>query len=66
MNVNSKLNDLSDFSDEDIVKFKELFNATRVSPVHKDAGKNFDNLLEFAVDILAKRVPVENVNVKID
>ena len=26
----------------------------------------FDNLLDFTVDILAKRVPVENVNVKVD
>lgn len=70
--VNVSLDDLSELSDEDIGKFKELFlNQHRVSPVHdaarfKESGKNFDNLLDFTVDILAKRVPVENVNVKVD
>lgn len=70
--VNVTLDDLSELNDEDIGKFKELFlNQHRVSPVHdsarfKESGKNFDNLLDFTVDILAKRVPVDGVNVKVE
>lgn len=66
---NMTFEDLSELTDEDMGKFKELFiNQHRVSPVHDPTktGKNFDNLLDFTVDILAKRVPVENVNTKID
>lgn len=38
----------------------------RVSASHKNAGKSMDMLYDFLVDILAKRVPIENVAVKVD
>lgn len=60
------LEDLSGLSDEDLGKFKELFTKNRVSAAHKTGGKGLDMLFDFMIDILAKRVPIENVNVKVD
>ena len=62
----ANLEDLSSLTDDQVTKFKELFKENRVSTAHKNAGKSMDMLYDFLVDILAKRVPVENVAVKVD
>ena len=59
------LDDLSGLSDDDYVRFKELFMQNRISPHLCNRGKNMDNLFDFAVDVLARRVPTENVSVKV-
>lgn len=59
------LDDLSGLSDDDYIRFKELFMQNRISPHLCNRGKNMDNLFDFAVDVLARRVPTENVNVKV-
>lgn len=58
--------DLSNLTDEDLVKFKELFNSKRMSQFHQGTGKMMDTLYDYLVDILAKRVPVEGTNVKVE
>ena len=58
--------DLSGLEDGDLIKFKEIFNANRISEFHKNAQKTMDTLYDCLIDILAKRVPVENVNVKVE
>lgn len=63
--------DLSGLSDDNLGKFKELFlKEHRVSPIHdvKTSGQNFDTILDFAVDILARRETDElkNTTVKLD
>jgi hypothetical protein len=59
--------DLSSLSEEDLTKFKEFFApAKRVSRFHKDVGKMMDTLFDYMIDILAKRVPIDNVNVKVE
>ena len=58
--------DLSKLSDDDVGKFKDLFIMNRVSKAHRDADKTMETLLDYCVDILSKKVPVENVNVKLD
>lgn len=58
--------DLSSLSDEDLVKFKEMFNGKRMSQFHQGVGKMMDTLYDYLIDILAKRVPVEGVNVKVE
>lgn len=62
----ASLEDLSSLTDEELTKFKELFSQNRVSVSHKTAGKGMDMLYDFLIDIVAKRVPIENVNVKVD
>ena len=59
--------DLSSLSEEDLLKFKEFFApAKRVSKFHRNVGKMMDTLIDYMIDILAKRVPIENVNVKVE
>ena len=58
--------DLSKLKDDDIIKFKDLFIMNRVSKFHRDIGKNMETLYDYMIDILSKRVPIENVNVKVD
>jgi hypothetical protein len=58
--------DLSTLTDEDLVKFKEIFNSKRMSQFHQGTGKMMDTLYDYLIDILAKRVPVEGVNVKVE
>ena len=48
------------------MKFKEMFNSKRMSQFHQGTGKMMDTLYDYLVDILAKRVPVEGVNVKVE
>jgi uncharacterized protein YjgD (DUF1641 family) len=60
------LEDLSKLSDEDLVKFKKLLNEKRMSEFHQRTEKMMDTLYDTLVDILAKRVPVEGVNVKVE
>jgi len=60
------LDDLSDLRDEDLIRFKELFQANRVSKIHQNQGKNMEMLYDNVVDILSKRVPVENVETKVE
>ena len=62
----ASVDDLSSLSDEDLIKFKELFIGNRISAAHKDAGKSMEILYDFLIDILAKRVPIENVSVKVE
>lgn len=62
----SNLEDLSGLSDEDLQEFKKIFLANRVSKAHRGAGKAMDILYDFFIDILAKRVPIENVSVKVE
>lgn len=58
--------DLSSLTDEDLVKFKEIFNGKRMSQFHQGTGKMMDTLYDYLIDILAKRVPVEGTNVKVE
>lgn len=58
--------DLSHLTDEDLIKFKEIFNSKRMSQFHQGTGKMMDTLYDYLIDILAKRVPVEGVNVKVE
>ena len=58
--------DLSTLTDEDLVKFKEIFNSKRMSQFHQGTGKMMDTLYDYLIDILAKRVPVEGTNVKVE
>jgi len=46
--------------------FKELFLKNRVSQHHRGLGKSMDMLLDYVVDILSRRVPIEGVGVKVD
>lgn len=62
--LNVGFEDLSELSDDDLGKFKELWGQ-RVSPVHTDGGKHLDFMLDFAIDVLAKRLP-EDGNVRVD
>ena len=58
--------DLSRLSDDDIIKFKDLFIMNRVSKTHRDIGKSMETLYDYFIDILSKRVPIENVNIKVE
>ena len=60
------LDDLSQLSDEEVMKFKEIFLANRVSKIHKGLTKTMDTLYDYMIDILSKRVPIENVSVKVE
>jgi hypothetical protein len=60
------MDDLSSLSDDDLLRFKELFNTNRMSEFHLGTGKMMDTLYDYIIDILAKRVPVEGVNVKVE
>ena len=60
------LNDLSRLSDEDLIKFKELFMQHRVSVAHKWTGPGIELLYDYVIDILSKRVPIENVQVRVE
>lgn len=60
------IDDLTGLSDDDFVKFKELFVKHKVSLAHKNSTKQMDSLYEFIADFLAKRVPVDAPGVKID
>jgi len=65
-NLEIPTDDLSSLTDEDLVQFKELFNSKRMSYFHQGTGKMMDTLYDYLIDILAKRVPVEGVNVKVE
>lgn len=66
-NLECPKDDLSSLSEEDLIKFKEFFApAKRVSRFHRNIGKMMDTLIDYMIDILAKRVPIENVNVKVE
>lgn len=60
------LTDLSSLTDEDIINFKDLFYENRVSKFHKETGKMMETLLDYFIDILNKRVPVDGTSVKVD
>jgi len=48
--------DLSGLDGDQLVEFKELFMANR-SQAHRTLSKQIDTLLDFCIDILAKRAP---------
>ena len=58
--------DLTKLGDEDLIKFKDLFMNNRMSEHHRGTGKTMDLLFDYIIDILSKRVPIDNVNVKVD
>ena len=58
--------ELNNLSDDDAIKFKEMFVANKISIAHRASGKQMDTLYEFVADILTKRIVVDNPNVKID
>ena len=59
--------DLSGLSEDDLIKFKGFFETNkRVSKFHKNVGKMMDTLFDYLIDILAKRVPIEGVSVKVE
>jgi len=57
--------DLSGLEDEQLLAFKELFLKNKPKNMMK-LSKNLDTILSQLIDILAKKIPIENVNVKID
>ena len=57
--------DLSGLTDEQLIAFKDLFLKNKPKDMRK-LSKQLDTLLDQLIDILAKRIPVENVHVKID
>lgn len=60
------LEDLSQLTDDEVMKFKEMFQANRISKSHKGLTKTMDTLFDYMIDILSKRVPIENVSVKVE
>ena len=59
--------DLSGLSEDDLLKFKSFFEPNkRVSKFHRSVGKMMDTLFDYLIDILAKRVPIEGVSVKVE
>lgn len=60
------LDDLSKLEEDKLTQFKELFLKNRVSTHHRNLGKSMDMLLDYVVDILSRRVPIEGVGVKVD
>jgi len=58
--------DLSKLSDEDLISFKEVFQQNRVSPFHQGLGNTMQVLYDYLIDILSKRVPVADVDVKVE
>lgn len=60
------LEDLSTLEDDDLVAFKELHSQHIMAKSHRDRGKMMERLYEYLFDILAKKVPTENVTIKID
>ena len=54
-------------SEDDLLKFKSFFEPNkRVSKFHRNVGKMMDTLFDYLIDILAKRVPIEGVSVKVE
>jgi len=60
-----KYDNLTTLTDEQLVEFKALFQQHRALS-HQGTSKQMDFLLDCCVDILAKKVPTEGVNIKID
>jgi len=60
------LDDLSKLEEDKLNTFKEMFLKNRVSGHHRNLGKSMDMLLDYIVDILSRRVPIEGVGVKVD
>lgn len=63
---NTELDDLSTLDDEQLIAFKELHTKQIMAKSHRDRGKMMDRLYDYLIDILAKKVPTDNVTVKID
>ena len=61
-----ELDDLSSLEDEQLIAFKELHGKNIMARSHRDRGKIMERLYDYLIDILAKKVPTDNVTVKID
>ena len=58
--------DLSALDDEQLIAFKELHMNNLMSKFHRGKGKMMEKIYEYLIDILAKKVPTENVTVKVE
>ena len=63
--IDCPYDDLSGLTGEQLVEFKELFMANRTE-AHRGLSKQIDTILDFMIEILAKRVPSDKATVKID
>ena len=61
-----ELDDISVMDDEQLIAFKEIHGKNIMSKSHKNRGKIMDRLYDYLIDIMAKKVPTDNVTVKID
>lgn len=60
------IDELYNLSDDDAMKFKDLFRENKISQAHKGCTKQMDTLYEFIVDIMSKRIVIESPSVKVD
>lgn len=60
------LEDLSTLDDDQFETFKDLHKKHIMAKSHRERGKEMDNLYDKLFDVLAKKVPTDNVTVKID
>lgn len=60
------LDELFNLSDDDALKFKDLFMENKISIAHKGCTKKLDELFGFVIDIMTKRIVIESPNVKVD
>ena len=58
--------DLSKMKDDDVQAVKKIFIEKKLSYAHNHCNSLIDTLYEFCIDIISKRVPMDNVNVKVD
>ena len=58
--------ELFNLNDDDYVKFKELFQANKVSIAHNDCTDKMNELYSFIIDIMTKRVTIDQPSVKVD
>lgn len=58
--------ELFNLNDDDYVKFKELFQKHKVSIAHNDCTDKMNELYSFMIDILTKRVTIDQPSVKVD
>lgn len=65
-NADVSIEDISKLSDEELINFKDMVMANKVSKLHRESGEHMDILYDMLLDILARRVLVDNPHIKID
>lgn len=60
------IDDISQLKDEDLLVFKQEMQKNKVSQFHASAGEQMDTIFNILIDIMSRRVLLDNPTIKLD